>query len=198
MSVDRPSFGTDRARAASKKTEKDLERSWKERHVKGKLSTLSMAAVGGIIGALAIGAVVSAGADVSDVGPGGGNKVAEQEVGAIIEIAKPEAEAGGDVGGHGGGLAWGGGGGGGGGGGSVNSSGNSANTNTNAVAVNNQLGVQQSSTVVQTSENVAVAQQEQSQDQAQTQDQTQDQHQWQVDLDLDLDLELIPVEDATT
>src|SRR4029434_5378711 len=84
----------------------------KENLVKGKLSTLGMAAIGGIIGALAIGAVVSAGADIADVGSQHRGDVAEQEVGAIIDIGKPEAAAGGDVGGHGGGgggLAWGGG-----------------------------------------------------------------------------------------
>jgi hypothetical protein len=172
--------------------------------MQGKLRTVGLAGLGGIIGALAVGAIVSAGAsDVSDVGHGDSGPVAAQEVGAALQIGDPVAAAGGDVTANGvaaGDFTPAGGGKASGGGGAasssaVNSSGNSANTNTNAQAVNNQIGLDQETVAVQANDNTSSATATQAQEQAEEQGQDQTSEQTNVQLTVpvfgDLVIELV-------
>jgi hypothetical protein len=157
--------------------------------VKDKLATLLIAVLGGAVGVLGVGKITDAGAD---------SPAASQRP-VIVRVESPSATAGGDtslvrlsdVAGlcalrdtkadddtHGSrgttnvsarsasranaGAA-------------VNSSGNSANTNTNVVALNNQIGLEQKTIVVQDSQNTAAADATQDQNSAQQQDTQQQQ-----------------------
>jgi hypothetical protein len=155
--------------------------------VNDKLSVLLIALLGGAVGVLGVGALSDAGADTP---------VASQQLPVVVNVESPSAVAGGntDTGatvkvadvdglcslgakdpGHRGGTGV---------AASVNSSGNSANTNTNAIALNNQVGLEQRTIVVQYAQNQADANaaQEQGQDQgnAQAQDQSHAQDQGQA------------------
>jgi hypothetical protein len=148
--------------------------------VKDKLATLLIAIVGAAVGVLGVGAITDADAD---------SPTATSQQPVVVHVESPSTAAGGDSfvklsdvdalcqlgaatesGGGGGGAS----------GGSqaqaaatVASSGNSANTNTNAVAVNNQIGLEQHTVVVQGDDNASQADPTQAETQAQSSDQTQ-------------------------
>jgi hypothetical protein len=150
----------------------------KDHAVKEKLATLLIAIVGGAVGVLGVGAITDAGAD---------SPTATSQQPVVVHVESPSTAAGGESfvklsdveglcrlgasndGGDGGGgsasqaLAA----------SAVNSSGNSANTNTNAIALNNQIGLEQTTVVVQSDDNTSQADAGQAQDQSQSSDQAQ-------------------------
>jgi hypothetical protein len=145
--------------------------------VNDKLVTLLIAIAGGAVGVLGVGAVTDAGADAPTAtssqpvvvhveaptaAAGGESFVKLSDVEGLCRLGAPPDGDGGGAGSATQALAASG----------VNSSGNSANTNTNAIALNNQIGLEQTTVVVQHDDNTSQADAAQAQDQTQTSDQT--------------------------
>jgi hypothetical protein len=147
--------------------------------VNDKLATLLIAIVGGAVGVLGVGAITDAGADSPtatsqqpvvvhvegpSTGAGGESFVKLSDIEGLCRLgASQDGDGDGSGGSASQALAA----------SAVNSSGNSANTNTNAIALTNQIGLEQTTVVVQSDDNTSHADPTQAEAQAQSSDQAQ-------------------------